>query len=112
VKPAPRAGSDMRATATRTLPPPRLRMTDADATQVREVVARAKREVPPTWDFMALSVDITMCHLNGCPLDFAKLLASDADTFLHDLCGICAHIDRASGRLLADFKPECARGAV
>lgn len=64
-------------------------------------------------DALETSMDLTACHLNGCPLDLERLLAADEPSFIHDMVGINAHIDRTTGRLMNKFLPrytleECA----
>jgi hypothetical protein len=54
-------------------------------------------------------MDITACHLNGCKLDLAKLLAADDFNFAHDVLGIRRHIDRETGQLMNCFRPRFAK---
>lgn len=60
-------------------------------------------------DKLAMAMDITATHLNGTPLDLAALLAADGFDFLHDIVGICRHIDRRTGKLGDCFYPRYAR---
>lgn len=53
-------------------------------------------------------MDLAVCHMNGCPLDFDKLLACDEATLQHDIFGIQRHISRDTGQLLNHFVPRCA----
>lgn len=73
-----------------------------------------KRAVDLWWDHghrldvMKLTMDITACHANGCPLKLADLyVAKDAD-FTHDIGGIMRHIDRSTGHLGDCFLPRYA----
>jgi len=59
-----------------------------------------------------MSRDITACHLNGCPLDLAKLMAADDNAFMHDVLGIERHLDRKRGKLLHYFLPKCSSKLV
>lgn len=43
------------------------------------------------------------------PLDFEKLLAFDNFNFAHDICGIQAHMNRATGKIEDCFLPRCAK---
>jgi hypothetical protein len=54
-------------------------------------------------------MDLIACHLNGCPLDLAKLEAFDDLNLVHDICGIGRHIDRRTGKLQNFFQPRCAQ---
>lgn len=60
-------------------------------------------------DRMALMMDLSACHSNGCPMDFGRMLAADDFNFAHDLCGIHRHIDRVTGQLMDSFLPRFAR---
>lgn len=55
-----------------------------------------------------ITLDITVTHVNGCPLDLGKLLAADAFTFAHDVLGIRRHLNRQTGKLEDCFVPRCA----
>lgn len=60
-------------------------------------------------DQVNLSMDITACYANGCPLDLGKLLAFDDFNFAHDIFGIRRHLDRNTGKLNGFFSPRCAK---
>jgi hypothetical protein len=62
----------------------------------------------PKLDRTSLVMDLTATHANGCPMDFAKLLAAKDFDFYHDMFGIQAHIDRTSGKLKDCFLPRCS----
>lgn len=55
------------------------------------------------------TMDITACHLNGCPLKLRELLKAEDFNFMHDIAGISAHIDRRTGKLLNHFIPRYAK---
>ena len=57
-------------------------------------------------DYLALTMDITACHLNGNPLRLAELADADDETFTHDVFGIVRHIDRRTGALKDCFVPR------
>lgn len=59
-------------------------------------------------DRLSVTMDLSACHVNGCPLDLAGLLASSNGDFLHDVCGIIQHIDRKTGALRNCFLPRYA----
>ena len=58
---------------------------------------------------MDLIMDLDVCHSNGCPLDFAKLLNAPKYDFTHDLAGIHRHINRSTGALEDCFLPRTAK---
>lgn len=51
-------------------------------------------------------MDITACHMNGCPLKLQALLAAGEFDFAHDVFGISNHIDRKTGKLTRCFLPR------
>lgn len=59
-------------------------------------------------DLLAADMDITACHLNGCPLDLGKLMNARDGDFGHDVFGIRRHINRTTGQLEEGFAPRCA----
>jgi hypothetical protein len=82
-------------------------ITKEDMAKVTRIVKRV-RENFGTEDFKTLGMDITACHLNGCPLDLDALLVADIDDFYHDIGGITHHIDRNTGALQDCFLPRFA----
>ena len=81
-----------------------------DSDKISAVVHRAMKaakkygvDYPP----LDCAMDITAAHLNGCPLDFDKLLEFDDFNFAHDVFGIRRHINRESGQLEDCFLPRC-----
>jgi hypothetical protein len=63
----------------------------------------------PYVDKMSMQMDLTACHANGCPMDFAKLLNAPKFDFKHDVIGIYRHVSRTDGTLAGFFLPRCAR---
>lgn len=61
------------------------------------------------WDLQDTVMDVTACHLNGCPLDLEKLSEFDDFNLSHDVFGIANHMDRETGKLTNHFLPRCAR---
>lgn len=59
-------------------------------------------------DLLAISMDITACHLNACPLRLVDLLAADDGNLAHDIGGIARHLDRETGDLRGCFVPRFA----
>lgn len=57
---------------------------------------------------MDADMDITACHVNGCPLKLDELLAADNSNFSHDVFGIRRHLNRESGLLEDCFSPRYA----
>lgn len=85
-----------------------------EANQIHNVVSRAddlynKYMGIGLPDLLSLSMDITATHLNGCPLDFDKLLTASDPDFAHDVFGISRHIDRTTGKLKDHFLPRCSK---
>lgn len=86
-----------------------------DADKIMRIVTRAAdiqdkfrdpREPPVNRLQVALS--LTVCHLNGCPLDLDKLLTAPPVTLGHDVFGIHNLLDRETGKLPETFSPRCA----
>lgn len=72
---------------------------------IQLIVHRAKKHYGRI-NAMKMEMDLTVCHLNGCPLDLVELLAADDLAFTGDICGISNNIDRNTGKLLNYFTPE------
>jgi len=53
-------------------------------------------------------MDVTACHLNGCPLRLQELLDTDTFNFAHDVFGIRRHLSRETGELGDCFLPRFA----
>lgn len=83
-------------------------VSEADEKRIEACADRAMKMLPQA-DRLSLVMDMTATHANGCPLDFNRLLDFDQSSFLHDICGINAHIDRKTGALTGCFVPRCAR---
>jgi hypothetical protein len=79
-----------------------------DARLIDAIVKRASGLFAVRVDTLALRMDLTACHANGCPLALADLLAAKSADLLHDVCGISRHIDRDTGKLGACFSPRYA----
>lgn len=78
----------------------------------REKIQRIAKRAAALWsdyDVMTAEMDVTACHLNGCPLDLDRLLGADVFNFGHDMFGINSHLDRRTGKLTDCFVPRCAR---
>lgn len=86
------------------------RHRDASLNRAAAVFAQAGRP----FDRLHHSMNLTACHANGCPLDFAGLAAADDFNIMHDVIGIDVNLDRdddsvTSGKLLNHFLPRFAR---
>jgi hypothetical protein len=57
---------------------------------------------------MQLELDLRACHCNGTPLQLDALLSAEPGDFFHDIRGIQAHMNRATGKLDPAFAPQCA----
>jgi hypothetical protein len=60
------------------------------------------------YDVQTAAMDITACHLNGCPLRLRDLLNADDFNFAHDLFGINRHLNHETGKLEHCFRPRFA----
>lgn len=76
----------------------------------RAVTVAEKAGIP--YDMLNADMDITATHLNGCPLDLAKLLAAPDADFNHDVFGIRNTLNRKTGKLGNCFDPRCSLPAV
>ncbi|MFP3944396.1 MAG: hypothetical protein ACLFWF_10910 [Alphaproteobacteria bacterium] len=77
---------------------------------IRQIVDRAIAELPFGEDRREdLTMDLTACHANGCPLWLNDLLRADKFNFAHDVLQIPGHIDRRTGMLNSRFLPRFAR---
>ena len=74
--------------------------------KIEKIASRAGRELGS--DVLRTSMDLTVCHLNGCPLDLEKLLDSPLGDFGHDVSGIRQFLDRTTGKLTECFFPRSA----
>lgn len=87
------------------------KINDADSELIDKIATRAQIVAEKAgWisDIMDRVMDVTACHLNGCPLRLADLLAADEFNFSHDVFGIARHIDRRTGELKDCFLPRFA----
>lgn len=83
----------------------------ADYKLVDKIVARVAKllkERGEKLDRQSTRMDLIATHANGCPMDFAKLLAADDFNLCHDVFGIARHLDRKTGELTNFFRPRCA----
>lgn len=79
-----------------------------DARLIRKIVEGAIDAGFPKKDGLALEMDITAVHANGCPLRLHELLGARKFDFLHDVFGIHRHINRNTGTLMDCFVPRYA----
>lgn len=78
------------------------------AGQVANRAVKVWREMGRELDYQQISLDLVACHANGCPMDFAAMLAAGESDFVHDIAGIQRHIDRETGQLRDCFLPRFA----
>ena len=62
-------------------------------------IARRVHKKFPEIEMFEIDMDLTACHLNGCPLDLDKLADFDDFNFYHDIFGIRNNINRTNGKL-------------
>lgn len=85
--------------------------TTEDGQLIQKITDRAVRtykELGVKVDYQSVMMDITACHLNGCPLDLVAMLTADDFNFGHDISGIARYIDRDTGKLTQCFLPRFA----
>lgn len=81
-----------------------------EAHLIRQIVDRFKLACPDDpRPALFLQMDITACHCNGTPLRLSDLLNSGDQDFLHDVAGICSHIDRRTGKIGDCFSPRYSK---
>ena len=82
-----------------------------DALTIIEIAKRASKmaaKLGVTYSVLDADMDITACHVNGCPLKLQELLGAPDFDFAHDAFGIYRHIDRETGKLGDCFLPRYA----
>lgn len=91
-------------------PSPSFKTTSAECDLIGQIADRAEQRglIHKGYSRMTAVMDLTACHANGCPLDFAGLLAAEPLDFTHDICGIARHMNRETGKLGGCFLPRCA----
>lgn len=85
--------------------------SDHEAAVISDIVDRASALYARTnvrIDRLELEMDLSACHLNGCPLRLEDLLNASDFAFTHDIRGISRHIDRRTGELRNHFLPRYA----
>lgn len=82
--------------------------TAADHDLIAQIAARAVDVATLPIERLTVEMDLTACHLNGCPLNLPALLDADAADFSHDIMGINRHLDRNNGKLRDCFLPRFA----
>lgn len=83
--------------------------TPQDRALILKIADRAMADGPsPYTNKIRAVMDLTILHLNGCPLDLAALADASETNFWHDLNGIAANLDRATAQLKHMFQPRHA----
>lgn len=83
--------------------------SQAEARTIHKIAARAvNMAISAGFDYpmMDADMDITACHVNGCPLKLEELLRADEFNFAHDVFGIRRHLNRETGKLENCFVPR------
>lgn len=83
-------------------------VTKEERDLIERIVDRAMKRFRVN-DRMSLTMDVTACHANGCPLDLKGLLKAEDFDFSHDVGGIARHLDRTTGKLGDCFLPRTAQ---
>jgi hypothetical protein len=87
-------------------------ISKTDAALIRAIVERVKhtaRKFDQHIPLLRLEMDLTATHASGCELDLPALLTASDYNFWHDICGVNAHINRVTGKLLDCFAPRCSK---
>lgn len=79
-----------------------------DTQLITQIALRAIDRYGKQFDGVSIAMDITACHLNGCPLRLMDLLKADDFNFGHDVLGIRKHLNRDTGKLEDCFLPRFA----
>lgn len=81
-------------------------ISEQDVKSIASVVKRAKL-IKSDINNRLLTMDLIVCHNNGCKLNFDLLLQFDDLDFTHDIDGIQKYINRDNGLLTDCFQPRC-----
>jgi hypothetical protein len=85
------------------------RVSNPDSELIDKIVDRFMGGADPSEESLDVTMDLTACHANGCPLDLQKLLDAPDATFFHDVRGIRRFINRETGQIpKSSFSPRCA----
>ena len=71
----------------------------------RAVVVADRSASSLTLNALDMAMDLTAAHLNGTPLDLDGLAEAPHSELMHDVLGICKHLDWHTGRLDQSFVP-------
>jgi hypothetical protein len=85
-----------------------------DAEKIRSIADRAvglMRVHGEYLDLLSVTMDLSACHANGCPLQLTELLNADDFNLLHDVLGIRSHIDRKTGKI-TKFLPRFSKSKL
>lgn len=70
------------------------------------IIADRMTIINPEIDSRDVTMSLTACHANGNPLDLECLFLADDSNFIHDVLGICRHINKKTGKLNDYFVPR------
>lgn len=87
---------------------------NASPEEFAKIIDISERATRAGWqgNHMSTLMDLSACHLNGCPLDLDRMLEADDFNLMHDVAGIARHIDRNTGKLTRCFLPRFAKPAA
>lgn len=80
---------------------------EKDSVLIKKIAGRAV-EMFEGYKFFDAILDLTACHMNGCPLDLKALLKAKKSDFIHDITGINRYLNHVTGELEAGFVPRYA----
>ena len=79
-----------------------------DADRIKAILDRTEMMgITKHGDRRVHAMDLTACHLNGCPLKLGAMVDGDIASVAHDIFGINQHLDRTTGQIDdAKFSPR------
>lgn len=80
---------------------------DQEAILEISLIVKRARSAGIADDPMSLHMDLSAVHMT-CPLKLNLLRRADEFNFIHDVCGIQRHLNRATGQLEDFFVPRYA----
>lgn len=84
------------------------KVNDKDDKLIKAIAKRVMRVSNLDWDMTHIIMDLTACHLNGCPLDLEAMKNGSDFDLMHDVLGINHHLNRDNGTLENCFLPRFA----
>lgn len=80
----------------------------SDDILIKKIAQRAHSEVPGS-NYLEVFLKVKGTHLYAQKLDLKKLLEFDESNYIHDIYGICDHLNMKTLELDSCFQPRCAK---